>query len=151
MAVNMKQVRAALDQEEPNYDEAAKLGPDALPHLRRLVGADDALLASKAAYLAGVIDADKSPAVLDQAAQSEEPVVRVAAAAAAQHLSAEAPELFQRLLSDDDPGVRRSALKSVGSAKPEGVREKVEQLATGDAADHVRELARKTARELRKQ
>lgn len=150
MAVSMKKVRAALEPEEPNYNEAAKLGAEALPHLGRLVRGDDAMLASKAAYLAGLIDSDKSPSVLDQAAQSDEPAVRVAAANAAQHLSAAAPDLFERLLSDDDAGVRRSALKSVGSAKPEGVEDKVKQLATGDATEHVRELARKTARELRK-
>ncbi len=150
MAVSMKQVRAALEREEPDYNDAAKLGPEALPHLGRLVRGDDAMLASKAAYLAGLIDSDKSPAVLDQAAQSDEPAVRVAAASAAQHLSADAPELFERLLSDNDAGVRRSALKSVGAAKPEGVTDKVNQLATGDATEHVRELARKTARELRK-
>ena len=150
MAVSMKQVRAALEQEEPDYNDAAKLGPDALPHLGRLVRGDDAMLASKAAYLAGLIDSDKSSAVLDQAAQSDEPAVRVAAASGAQHLSADAPELFERLLSDDDAGVRRSALKSVGSAKPKGVKDKVNQLASGDATEHVRDLARKTARELRK-
>ena len=76
MAVNMKQVRAALEPEEPNYDKAAKLGADALPHLGRLVRGDDAMLASKAAYLAGLIDSDKSPAVLEQAAASDVPAVR---------------------------------------------------------------------------
>jgi hypothetical protein len=150
MAVNMKQVRAALEQEEPNYDKAAKLGADALPHLGRLVRGDDAMLASKAAYLAGLIDGDKSPAVVEEAAQSDVAAVRVAAAAGAQHLSADVPELFDRLLSDDDAGVRRTALKSVATAKPEGVTAKVKQLAAGDATEHVRELARETARELRK-
>ena len=56
-----------------------------------------------------------------------------------------------RLLSDDDAGVRRSALKSVATAKPEGVKDKVNELATGDATEHVRDLARETAKELRKQ
>jgi len=151
MAVTMKQVRAALEPEEPNYDRAAKLGADALPHLGRLVRGDDAMLASKAAYLAGLIDSDKSPAVLEQAAESDVPAVRVAAAAAVQHLSADVPELFDRLLSDDDAGVRRSALKSVASAKPQGVQAKVNELASGDATEHVRDLARETAKELRKQ
>ena len=150
MAVNMQQVRSALEPEEPNYGEAAKLGPDALPHLKRLVRGDDPMLASKAAYLAGLIDSDKSPAVLADAAESSNPAVRVAAASGAAHLSAEAPELFEALLSDDDAGVRRNALKSVATAKPEGLEEKVKELAGGDAAEHVRDLAKKTARELRK-
>jgi hypothetical protein len=106
------------------------------------------MLASKAGYLAGLIDGDESPAVLEQASQRDEPAVRVAAAYAAQHLSGARPELFDRLLSDNDAGVRRTALKSIGASQPAGLRAKVEELASGDEADHVRQLARETAREL---
>ena len=41
------------------------------------------MLASKAAYLAGKIDSDKSPSVLAEAAESSDPAVRVAAASGA--------------------------------------------------------------------
>lgn len=148
MAVSSETVRAFLDQDEPDYGEAARLGPDAVPHLARLVREGDPMLASKAAYLAGMIDADESPAVLEQASQRDEPAVRVAAANAAQHLSGAQADLFDRLLSDDDDGVRRAALKSVGASQPSGLRAKVEDLASGDEADHVRRLARETARQL---
>jgi HEAT repeat protein len=148
MAVSIESVRAFLDQDEPAYDEGARLGPDALPHLATLVREGDPMLASKAAYLAGLIDGDESPAVLEQALQSDEPAVRVAAASAAQHLSGARPELFDRLLADDDAGVRRAALKSIGASQPSGLKAKVEDLASGDEADHVRQLAGETARQL---
>ena len=52
MAVDMEQVRAALEPEEPDYPRAAKsLGADALPHLERIITGDQTGLAAKAAYL----------------------------------------------------------------------------------------------------
>jgi hypothetical protein len=36
MPVTMEQVRAFLDPEEPDYQQAAQLGPEALPHLEEL-------------------------------------------------------------------------------------------------------------------
>lgn len=148
MAVSIERVRDFLDQDEPEYAKAARLGPDAVPHLARLVREGDPLLASKAAYLAGLIDSEESPAVLEQASQSDQPTVRVAAASAAQHLSEVQPELFERLLSDADAGVRRAALKSVGASQPSALRAKVEDLASGDEVGHVRQLAAETARQL---
>lgn len=148
MAVSIEAVLAFLDQDEPQYGEAARLGPEAVPYLARLVREEDPMRASKAAYLAGLIDGDESSAVLEQALRRDEPAVRVAAAYAAQHLSRARPELFERLLSDYDAGVRRTALKSIGVSQPSGLTAKVEELAIGDEADHVRELARETARQM---
>ena len=62
MPVTMKQVRAALDPEEPDYEKAAKLGPEALPHLEKLISRKDPNLASKAASLAGMIFVARSGA-----------------------------------------------------------------------------------------
>jgi hypothetical protein len=47
-------VRAALEPEEPDYAAAAQLGP-AVPHLQTLIQGDDPMLASKASYLASLI------------------------------------------------------------------------------------------------
>jgi hypothetical protein len=148
MAVSIDAVLAFLDQDEPQYAEAAKLGPDALPHLARVVREEEPMRASKATYLAGLIDGDESPAVLEEALRRAEPAIRVAAAYAAQHLSGARPELFERLLSDYDDGVRRTALKSIRVSQTPGLTARVEEMASGDKADHVRDLARETARQL---
>jgi HEAT repeat protein len=114
MAVTMKNVRAALDPEEPNYAEAARLGPEALPHLDALVTSDDTMLASKAAFLASLIKDAKSAEVVAKAARSSDPAVRVAAAAAASNLpSAAASAVLLELVADPDPGVRKVARKAV--------------------------------------
>jgi hypothetical protein len=113
MAVTMAQVRALLDVDEPDYLEAAALGPDAIPHLKTLVREADAMLASKAAYLAGLIATDAALDVVKAAAESSEPVVRVAAAAAVRNLSpAAGTRVLNPLLTDPDPGVRKAASKA---------------------------------------
>ena len=45
--VTMKEVIAKLDPDEVDYVEAAKLGPDAIPHLIHLINRSDIMLASK--------------------------------------------------------------------------------------------------------
>jgi len=115
MATTMEQVRAVLDPEEPDYEKgAAELGPDAIPHLQALVRGDDAMLASKAAYLASLIKSDASADVVREAAQSNVETVRVAAAAAARNLpSTKASEVLEGLVTDADPGVRKVARDAV--------------------------------------
>ncbi|MFC6014706.1 HEAT repeat domain-containing protein [Plantactinospora solaniradicis] len=114
MSVSMERVRAALDPEEPNYPAAAQLGQEAVPHLEELVRGEDEMLASKAAYLASLIDAERARAVVSAAAEHPSPVVRVAAAAAARNLTAPgASEVLLNLVDDEDVGVRRLARSSV--------------------------------------
>src|SRR5215207_8790424 len=113
MQLTTEHVRAVLDKDEPDYGLAARLGPDALPHLAYLVEAGDPGLASKATYLAGFIDADQSVAVIERAAISPERVVRVAAAGSLSYLTEVPSALAVDLLSDPDAGVRYQALRAV--------------------------------------
>jgi HEAT repeat protein len=80
MPVSMSEVLAELDRDEPDYSRAAQLGPEALPHLRQVVEADNPLRAAKAAYLASLIPGNDSTRLLEQAADHADPSVRVAAA-----------------------------------------------------------------------
>jgi hypothetical protein len=117
MAVDMAQVRAALEPEEPDYPAAARLGADALPHLERLIVGTDASLAAKAAYLAGMIGGSRSVEAVARAARSSQPTVRIAAAATAKHLSGDEGEtVLLQLVDDADHGVQKVALRSI----PEG-------------------------------
>jgi HEAT repeat protein len=111
MATSLRKVRAALEPDEPNYSAAAAdLGADALPHLQTLIHGDDLNLASKAVYLASLIPDEGAPALVRAAAQLDDPVMRVAAAAAARNLESDtASELLVDLVGDDDPGVRKVA------------------------------------------
>ena len=63
------------------------------------------MLASKAAYAASLIDGGAD--VVEQAAGSAVPVVRVAGAAVRNLPSGRARQMLRRLADDDDPGIRK--------------------------------------------
>jgi HEAT repeat protein len=146
----MSQVKSALEPEEPQYREAAKLGAEALPHLKKLVDDDDPLLASKATYLAGLIDAEGSGAIVALAAQSDQVTVRVAAANSAANVTDADSAVYEGLLADNDVGVRRAAVKSIGSSDRGDLKPLVQQMADADTAVSIRDLAATTARSLKK-
>lgn len=111
MPVSMEDVRKVLDPDEPDYAAAAELGAEALPHLEQLVRGDDVMLASKATYAASLIQGGAG--IVETAADSGDPVVRVAAAAAARNLPAEpARQVLSRLSDDADAGIRKVARAS---------------------------------------
>ena len=131
MAVTIEQVREILTRDEPNYMEAAQLGPEAIPHLQTLLVDADPLLASKATYLASMINSDRAVDVVKEAAASEHAEVRAAAAAATRNLpQTPVTDVLSNLLDDGDVSVRKVTLKSIsalgasgadlGEAKPAG-------------------------------
>ena len=142
MPVTSEQVRAALTRDEPDYESAARLGAEALPHLERFVAGPDANLASKAAYLAGRIgDADAVP-ILEMAASSSDPAIRAAAASGARHMPGEdADGVLQTLVDDDDPGVRKLALKATPQTPSPELASKLEVLREHESDPDLRSLA----------
>ena len=151
MSVTMKQVRAHLDRDEPDYSAAAQLGVEALPHLVRLITDSDAMLASKAAYLASLIQSDRSNTVLEQAASNSHVQVRIAAAAGMQNIQQPPTALADILLNDSDVGVRKIALRSIegrsikgatmGPQSMQGLKAKVQKVAQSDSDTFIRDLA----------
>jgi HEAT repeat protein len=149
MPVTMEQVRAFLDPEEPDYQQAAQLGTEALPHLEELVEETDALLASKAAYMASLIEDPHSADILRRAAASDRAEVRAAAAGGASNLSpSAASNVLQPLLTDRDVSVRKVALKSVPEEAPSGLRATVQSLSEADSNPAIRELSNRVAARL---
>jgi hypothetical protein len=138
----MEQVINQLDREEPQYGQAAQLGAEALPHLLTLVQLGNPGLAAKAASLAGLIDTPESVDVLAIAARHSEPVVRVAAAASAKHLTNLPTSLAMDLLDDSDAGVRKWGLKALEAHRPMGIKTRVEEIMTSDPDAGLRERAR---------
>lgn len=142
MPVTIQQVRAVLDPEEPDYIQAAQLGSDALPHIENLLKGADPMLASKAAYLASLIQDNRSITVLKEAAQSNYSAVRVAAAAGARNLALlAASDVLLGLLEDQDVGVRKVALKSAPVDAPPALRAKIQKLTNTDPEKFVRDLS----------
>lgn len=153
MPVTLNQVRAHLMPEEPDYEQAAaELGPEALPVLRDLVAGADKHLGSKAAYLASMLDDPRSADVLLAAAESPHPVVRVAAASGVRNLraggggeSADGTDpldaVVERLLRDDDFGVRKVAVQSLNASGSPKARERLSRIADDDPDETMRGIA----------
>ena len=141
MSVTIEKIRSFLDPEEPNYAEAGKLGPAAIPLLLRLVKENDPLLASKATYLASLIESNESVEVLKLAASSPNDVVRVAAAAGIKNLKDPPVSLAQSLLKDKDTGVRKVALRSIEIKPSLSLKPLIEEIAKNDPEKNVREIA----------
>jgi len=140
----MQQVRAQLDRDEPDYPAAARLGPEAFPHLRQLAQGDDPMLASKAVYLASLIGTEQSVAIVNEAAGKPNPIVRAAAAGALRNLDQAPNQLLNSLLNDQDVGVRKVALRSVEASRPSlpaDVATNVRDMAVNDPNPHLRQLA----------
>jgi hypothetical protein len=115
--MEMVELRRELDRDELDYPAlAAQAGPGAMDDLEALVAEDEPRIASKAAYLASLIDPDDAHRVVDLAAHSRHDVVRASAAAALGSLTeARAAPIAESLLVDADPGIRARTVKSVGT------------------------------------
>jgi HEAT repeat protein len=140
---NLDDVRRELDKDELDYPALAQeLGPDALPELQVLVAEDEPRIASKAAYLAGLIAGPTSDEVVSLAARSRYDVVRVAAAATLHTLPVDrATVIAKQLMGDPDLGVRaRAAQSAMRVGDPELVN-LVQAMAQQDPEPAVRELA----------
>jgi HEAT repeat protein len=138
MAVSMEDVRAALDPDEPDYQAAASmLGEGAVSHLSALVEGEDPMLASKAAYLAGLIGGDDATAVVVAAAHHDDATVRVAAASSTEHLTDEETEaVLVDLVGDSDAGVRKLAHRALPDEPSEELEAALEHApAPDDGAD----------------
>jgi len=113
MTLTLADVRGALLPDEPRYQKiAAAFGADALPHLKSLIE-QQSPLATKAAYLAGLIDDPAAVEVLRAASASPRADVRVSAAFAAHHSPiAAVDQILANLERDPDEGVRVHAARA---------------------------------------
>jgi HEAT repeat protein len=140
---SLDEVRRELDKDELDYPALARdLGPDVLPELQALVAEDEPRIASKAAYLAGLIAGPSSHEVVSMAAGSRHDVVRIAAAATLHTLPVEqATGIAETLLSDPDVGVRARAVRSAAQLDEASLAERVRVIAAEDPHEELRDLA----------
>jgi hypothetical protein len=145
----MQDVQSHLTLDEPNYHLAAKLGADALPHLAVLSEGSDIKLASNAVILAGFINTEGSMEIIEKAAHSSNSILRVSAAVALRHLKEIPVQITVDLLSDDDVGVRKWALRAVEGRVTTGIlRSKIEEIANKEPYVRLRERAQRTIQDL---
>ena len=144
MAITMADVRAVLEPTEPDYVAAAGLGEEILPYLENLLHDGDPL-APRAIFLAALIQGERSAGILREAAQSDDPMLRGAAAGAAPYLPCEeVSEVLLPLVSDLDISVQITALESVRENATRDLRASIERLAAEESDSTVRHYARRT-------
>lgn len=148
MGVSTEDVRRFLDVDEPDYAAAAlHLGPDALGPLAELVRSGDTMLASKAVYLAGLIGGPEAQPILEYAAASDEPVLRVSAASAVRNIDEDMAARIGGLLVDDaDAGVRKTLLRSMAVNEAGGFGAQVVERFREDVDATVRAIAEQVER-----
>jgi hypothetical protein len=136
------ELRAALDRDELDYPAlAAEAGPGSMDDLEALVAEDEPRIASKAAYLASLVDADHCDRVVDLAAHSRHDVVRASAAAALGSLPQDTAEpIANNLLADADAGIRARTVKSLRASRG-ALRDSLRTVAEEDDDPDVRRLA----------
>jgi HEAT repeat protein len=124
--------------------------PDALSYLEEIVNATDVMLASKAVYLASLIKDDKSVSLLENAARSQEPIVRIAVASGLRNLSEQdANRVSDLLVRDKDVGVRKVMVKSISNFSSPVLIDKVQNLSKKDPDKFNRDLASETISKMR--
>lgn len=147
MPVSLAELKAMLDVDEPDYGALADRAAGAMNHLRKLAASPDASLASKAVSLAGFIDDAGSVAIVESAARSREPLIRVAAAHAASLMSdrPETARVVSKLLDDADIGVVKTATRAAMRQTDRGLAANV-QRAMARMATAARKAAEENAR-----
>jgi len=163
LTVDFEKARAALRPIEPDYRAVAAQGSQVLPLLRKLLADEDVAMAARAVYAAGAVaeriktpDGDRAlreiARMLTAAAENGDVLLRVAAASAAHALPPRLATGVQvRSLSDDDVGVRKTALEMAPReltpelvelcdrlSQDEGENEDVRGMAATLLADHPR-------------
>lgn len=143
MSITIQQLMKRLDTDEPNYATLAAIGSETLSHLSVLVSGDDPGLASKAAYLASLIDGEEAASVVALAGISAVAVIRAAAAAGLSNMKEpHVSQLADRMLDDSDAGVRKLALRAIGKLNITALIPKIKLLAAKDNNVRLRLLAK---------
>ena len=148
MPMTDQELKFALDNEEPRYPEiAARLDESDLPRLRALAEGGDVARATKAVYLASLIESDDADDIVARAAESGNELVRIASATALPNLSPPARErVAESLIQDSNPAVSKMVLRAVDPASP-SLMAKVRELETDSDHEEIRSLARQKRRD----
>ncbi|HTL07369.1 MAG TPA: HEAT repeat domain-containing protein [Chitinophagaceae bacterium] len=140
-----------IDLDEPDYETIVpQLTKDDIPLLAELAEDANPAIATKAISCLGFMNDVRAFAGVEKAAKSANPVYRIAASHALRNMTARpaAATLLEKLLDDDDIGVKKFALKTVEASRLSGLKEKVKQMQTKEANEHIRSLSKQVMEKL---
>jgi len=134
-----------IDLDEPDYPEiVSRLTKDDIPILNELAQDANPAIATKAISCLGHMNDDRAIAGIEKAAKSSNPVLRVAASHALRNMTSHpaAERILDKLLDDDDVGVKKFALKTVEASKLSNLKEKVRQMHSKESNEHLKNLSK---------
>ncbi|MBY8870589.1 hypothetical protein K7640_01880 [Micromonospora sp. PLK6-60] len=142
MPISLDELRRLLSSDEPDYRAiTAAAGPEAAEHLRVLARDDNVMLASKAVYAASLL-ADAQH-VVDEAAASDEPLLRIASASALTNLPEDARNrVAERLIDAGDVAVEKLVIRSLGPSLTPKLEQSLGRLADNSNSQTIRDLSR---------
>jgi HEAT repeat protein len=133
-----------INLDEPDYAAiVAQLTADDVPLLVELTHDANMAIATKAVSCLGLLNSAKAVEGLRSASSHANPVMRIAAAHALRNAAAqpEAVQMIDKLLDDEDVGVRKFALKSVQHANIRSLKAKVEHLNRNESTELMKNLS----------
>lgn len=150
MALTPLELRLRLSSDEPDYAQLApQIDDSLLPVLGQLANDPDSMLASKAVYLASLINKPQAHRIVETASDSPRPLVRIASASALVNLpdSVRNP-IADKLLDADDVSLQKLAIKSVQRSAPAHLKQKIERISRENPSELIRNLSTETLQKI---
>jgi hypothetical protein len=146
MPITLEELRAVLSSDEPDYAALAQmLDSSAVGHLETLARDPDVMLATKAVYAASLVPGSQSEAVVAEAADSPQPLLRIASASALANLpETSRNRVAERLIDDADVSVKKLVIKSLSGPVTPQLRSRLDELASAGETPMIRQLAQDT-------
>ncbi len=146
MALTPLELRLKLSSDEPDYEQLAPQIDDALVlTLDQLANDPDAMLASKAVYLASLVAKPQAHRIVQTASDSSRPLVRIASASALVNLpDAMRHDIADKLLDSADVSLSKLAIKAVQRSASPQLKQKIERISQESPSELIRTLSTAT-------
>jgi len=144
MALTTAELTLLLGNEEPNYAEiAAKAGNTSTAAVAELAQSKDTMMATKATYLASLLNDPEGAKIVEKASRSSNQLLRLASASALVNL----PEITrnkiaERLVDTDDISLQKLSLAAIQGKTSAKLRKRVDELSTGSDSEVIRNLSK---------
>jgi HEAT repeat protein len=149
MSLTFKQLKTQLSDIEPTERTYSGIGVSEISLLNQLLGVSEDWLAARAIYALARLPENEVMPVLTRAVTDRRPEVRIALASISAKLEPEhANDILLKLLSDNDVGVRKFAVRSVSREHSDNVRAKLQDMVVQDNSAPIRAKAEAKLRDL---
>lgn len=149
MPMTIDQLRRQLSTIEPNEAMYAGIGSSEISLLKQLLRDPEPWMSARAIFALSRIADDSAVEIIRKSIHDVRPEIRVAIAASATNLAANASNtILAEILDDKDVGVRKFAIQSVSTENDPSIHAKLRMMEAQDPVSIMRDHARHKRREL---